>query len=317
MLKYLVIKGCAGLGNRLVTVFSAIQYAEKSNRTLVIDWSDGQFDKKEVDAFKKCFDIKNIKIASINKIENWSELKHSSNLFKENKNAGVYDLYIVKQSTFFSKIPKRLFFLETLKKMRNCWQPIEKGNYFNSLNFGSDLSDYKSEDVLYYVDFLPYINYDEMPNYISVKRFLQEKINRFIQEKNLLNAIGIHIRNTDKKPTSDIFNLINYLKNNHIDESIFLSTDSVKIEELFLKNFLNKIILFPKTKPELKNEGLHQWALYNDTEDLKYVLYEESIMEMFLLSKCKYLYYQGNSTFSNISRVYHANKTNCYDWLKL
>ena len=88
------------------------------------------------------------------------------------------------------------------------------------------------------------------------------------------------------------------------------------MEELFLKEFPN-LILFPKYKPNLKGEGLHQWALYNHAEDLKYEIFEQGVLEMFLLSKCHYLYYQGNSTFSNISKTYHTNQNNCYDWLKV
>ncbi|MBX3165258.1 MAG: hypothetical protein KF900_12350 [Bacteroidetes bacterium] len=314
--KYLILKGCAGLGNRLVTIFAAIQYAQKNNRQLVIDWTDGQFDKKGINAFDKCFDC-NYPLTNISKIKNWNELTHSSELFKQNKNEGVYDLYEANQSAFFSKIPRRLFFFEALKKLQHRWQPIINGNYFNSLNYGSDLSNNKTYDVLYYVDFLPHTNYDELPKYINIKSFLQEKIDILSQQKNVSNTIGVHIRNTDKKPTSDVYNLIKHLKDKHEHQTIFLSTDSVQIEKIFIDEFNKKIILFPKTKPELKNEGLHQWALYNNAEDLKYVLYEESIMEMFLLSQCQYLFYQGNSTFSKISRVYHPNKNNCYDWLKL
>lgn len=316
-IKYLIIKGCAGLGNRLVTAFIAIQYAKKNDRLLIIDWADGQFDKKQINAFNKCFDLKNVAVADINQIQNWNELTHSSILFKENKISGVYDLYTAKQSAVLSKLPQKLFFTDILKKIKRSWLPIDNGNFFNSLHYGSDLSDNRKEGVLYYVDFLPCINYDEIPKYIGIKPFLQEKINQFVQEKNVAEATGIHIRNTDKKPTTNVYKLFNHLKKNRSDETIFLSTDSVEIENLFFNEFAKKTILFPKIKPQLKNEGLHQWALHNNAEDLKYTLYEESVVEMFLLSKCKNLYYQGNSTFSNISRVYHADKTNCYDWLKL
>jgi len=315
--KYLVIKACAGLGNRLVTVFAAIKYCEANNRILVIDWSDGQFDKKGIDAFKKCFELKNVQYTEIENIGHWLSFKHSSELFKIQKSEGVYDLYFNKQSSFFEKLPIKLFVFAWLKKLRRRWQPIKNGGYFNSLNSGSDLPNNVDDEILYYVDFLPYINYDELPNYLDLKPVINEKINRFVDENNLKKSIGIHIRNTDKRPTTSVRKVIEHILVKHKNIPVYLSTDSTEIEVMFLKAVPN-LILFPKIKPKLNGEGLHQWALHNDpTEELKYTLYEESVMEMFLLSKCQYLYYQGNSTFSNISKVYHVNKTNCYDWLKL
>lgn len=314
--KYLIVKGCAGLGNRLVSVFSAIKYCEKNDRTLVIDWSDGQFDKKGIDAFDKCFDLVHVKNELLQNIDNWLHLTHSSGLFKQNPNNHHYSLYLDKQSPFWSKFPEQLFFSEGLRKLRRRWQPIHQATFFNSLSFGSDLNNKHSEDVLYFIDFLPYIDYAQLPEYIQVKPFLQQQVNQFDEQNNLKNAIGIHIRYSDKKPTSDVQKIINSIKQQHLNSAIFLSTDSIEIEKLFLMNF-PEVILYPKLKPELNGIGLHQWALYNNEEDLKYTLFEESVMEMFLLSKCQYLYYQGNSTFSNISKVYHQNKNNCYDWLKL
>lgn len=314
--KYIIVKGCAGLGNRLVTVFSAIKYCERNNRLLIVDWSDGQFDKKEIDAFEKCFDLKNVAYGKIDAIENWEKLSHSSALFKKNKEMGVYDLYKSNQSDFWSKFPGKLFFSESLKKLRRNWKPLQNIQDEKLLNYGSDLSDHHKEDVLYFIDFLPFINFNELPKYIQIKSFLNEKLETFVKQNRISEAVGIHIRYTDKKPTIEVEKIIDHIKLNYKSSSIYLSTDSTEIENLFSKQ-IPDLILFSKTKPKLKGEGLHQWALYNNEEELKYTLFEESIIEMFALSCCKYLFYQGNSTFSNTSKVYHQNKNNCYDWLKL
>lgn len=313
---YLIVKGCAGLGNRLVTVFSAIKYCERTNRILIIDWSDGQFDKSGIDAFEKCFDLKNMTYSKIDTIKNWENLSHSSELLKNSKEKGIYDLYKSNQSSFWSKFSGKLFYTESLKKLRRNWQPLQNVKNEKSLNYGSDLSDNHKEDILYYIDFFPFINFNDLPKYVQIKSFLNEKIESFIKQNHLSNAVGIHIRYTDKKPTIEIEKIINHIKLNYKNSSVYLSTDSIEIENLFSTQF-SEVILFPKIKPKLKGEGLHQWALYNNEEELKYTLFEESVIELFLLSRCKYLFYQGNSTFSNISKVYHSNKNNCYDWLKL
>ena len=39
--RFLIIKGCAGIGNRLLTIKDGILYAAKNNLTIYVDWSDG------------------------------------------------------------------------------------------------------------------------------------------------------------------------------------------------------------------------------------------------------------------------------------
>ena len=43
MSKYLLVKGAAGLGNRVFALVTAILYAKLSDRTIAIDWRDSQY----------------------------------------------------------------------------------------------------------------------------------------------------------------------------------------------------------------------------------------------------------------------------------
>jgi hypothetical protein len=310
--KYLVVKGCAGLGNRLVTVLAAIEYCIRNKRTLVVDWADGQFDETGVNAFDKCFTFKKFtNYTSLDSIAGWNDLSHSSDLFKANKHAGLYDLYIEKQSVFFNRLPHALIPAGALRKLRRRWSPINgKGA---SLNFGSDLNDNLAADVLYFIDFLPIRSYAALPDNLGISPAISEKIRNFKSEQNLETAVGVHVRYTDKKPSGQIGKLIAHLQKTLNGRPVFLSTDSAEIERQFKAAF-ERVIIYSKTKPQLSGEGLHQWALYKHEEKMKYVLFEESVMDMFLLSECGELLYQGNSTFSQISAVYHPDKLKCTDW---
>lgn len=293
---------------------AAIKYCEKNKRTLIVDWADGQFDVAGENAFNKCFLIDNtVKHSSIESIKNWDNLSHTSELFRSNKQKGVYELYLEKETPFFSRLPISLFPKGRLSGLRKRWEP--KNSKYRTLNFGADLKDNLNEDVVYFVDFLPDISYNEMPRYINLVAELKKEIVDFKTKNSFESITGVHVRYTDKKPTQKIDVLIKHLKEKQT-ERIFLSTDSVYVEDLFAKSF-NNILLYPKMKPELAGEGLHQWALYKNEERLKYVIYKESVVEMFLLSECKELFYQGNSTFSKISRTYHNNKEKCFDWQKI
>ena len=74
------------------------------------------------------------------------------------------------------------------------------------------------------------------------------------------------------------------------------------------------MIELPKLMPDVKSGGMHLWAKYNDQLHEAGRILEESVMDMWLLSKCEYLLYQGNSTFSLISKTLHSNKNKVVDW---
>ena len=169
--KYLIVKGCAGLGNRLVTVLAAIAYAKRNNRILIVDWEDGQFDKFGTNAFSKIFDLKNVEsLGSYRDIENCNVLEHSSELFKTFPQKGIYELYYQESSKFFLKLPAMLFPRGNRSKLRSCWKPISESSKISSdsdwmavknvfdkecLVYGDRLLERCRQDVLYYADFLP------------------------------------------------------------------------------------------------------------------------------------------------------------------
>jgi hypothetical protein len=328
--KYLIVKGCAGLGNRLVTILAAVHYARRNNRKLIVDWEDGQFDKFGVNAFYKTFDLKNVDyLISYKDIQGFDQLSHSSELFRIHPQKGIYELYFQESSKYFLKLPERFFPKGKWSKLRFCWKPISwsekisSGSDFNAmanvfdgncLVFGDWLKNRIKQDVLYYVDFLPNISFENIKDNIQPKEFIWKKVNEFACDHNFdKDVTGVHVRSTDKRPNASIEKFVGDLKEQKKTSRIYLSTDSQEVEDLFKKIFPD-LILYPKFKPKLDKEGLHQWALYNNAEDLKYRIYEDSLIEMLLLSRANYLYYQGNSTFSKISRVFHQNVNQCYDW---
>lgn len=313
--KYTIVKGCAGLGNRLVTIYSAILYSKGTQRKLIIDWRDGQFDRKGLNAFDKCFVLKNVDHTGIEVLTELNGLAHNSYLFQAKPDASIYDLYHEVHSSFWESLPNKVFPNQFLLKLRRRWQQNIKGSFSNAINFGSDLSLNNSEDVIYYLDQLPFLDYKAMPDFIELSSEIAKIVENNADRMKLNQKVGVHVRFSDKKPTVMLSRLIALIKEKFPDNDVFLSTDSSLVQELFSKNF-HKVLCSDKFLPELKGEGLHQWALYNQRDDLKYLLYEQSVIDMFLLSKCKYLFFQGNSTFSNVSKIYHPNIENCYDWLK-
>jgi len=64
--KYCILKGIEGFGDRLQCLLQAIQYCEHTERILVIDWRDSNWQQDESDKIENYFLIENIKTESIN-----------------------------------------------------------------------------------------------------------------------------------------------------------------------------------------------------------------------------------------------------------
>ena len=65
------------------------------------------------------------------------------------------------------------------------------------------------------------------------------------------------------------------------------------------------------------DKGIHFLGLEYMDNDLKREILISSIYDIWILSRCKTLFYQGNSSFSVFSSIMHSDESQCFDWLKL
>lgn len=334
--RYLILKGCAGLGNRMYTLSRAIQYAELNNRKIYIDWSDGQFDKKGVNPFYDYFEIdSSVPQFQVEEIE--KQFSVFPKLYKNALKASIYDLYIqvnrMNDISFKDKLLHKLattFGLKYGEKLFGYWYPNTTGDSLSekqefkgvfvseSFPLGAQMKKDKEEDVVIFADFSPSPNKVILLNKIRLKSDLQSKISEKAKQLDFTqNCVGVHVRYTDKKPTKSLDALLVRCKSEVANgKKIFLATDNTDIEKQFKDQFGEKLVLNPKLMPEESDEtGLHRWA-YNDDSKAGILrkMFEESIEDMWLLAACKTLFYQGNSSFSVFSSIISSN--HCEDWLK-
>lgn len=334
--KYLILKGCAGLGNRMYTLSRAIEFSISNNRKLYVDWSDGQFDKKNTNPFYDYFEVDSSVVQfEIDNTEDSASVYPK--LYKSNLKASIYDLYIqvnrISKATFTDKVLHKAATVTNLnygEKLFGYWYPVATGGslsekqklkrVFNSESFplGANMKKDREEDVVIFADFSPLPNKEILLNKIRLKSDLQSKISeKAIQLGLTNNCIGVHVRYTDKKPTKTLEALLARCKKEvGAGMKIFLATDNSDIQKQFSEQFVENLILNPKLMPEeSEEEGLHRWAYNDDSKaDVLRKLFEESIEDMWLLSECSELFYQGNSSFSVFSSI--ISKKSSEDWLK-
>lgn len=341
-MKYLWLKGCAGLGNRLITLASAIKYAQKTDRCIYVDWSDGMFGSLGHNVFYDFFefcDLKNISDFSI--IENMIKQKctcyprmlhdvdYNIPVYAERKQQGLFYAYFPMPSRF--KIYKYIvssFRLHQLGYLLGApsFQSVDKtdmtwGKSFRQRNdgknmpMGNSLSLSLKEDVVLYADFRPLTSMKDIFLHVKLRDSVLEKINKIADELQIRDAIGVHVRYTDKKPRKEFDNLIKRIQEEN--RNVFLCTDNDEVIDRLKSDLSNRVIVYPKYIPSVNDGGIHIWASQMNDGELKTKMFEDCVIEMWLLSMTSKLFWQGNSSFSYISKLLMQGKKETIDWTKL
>ncbi|SFE96362.1 hypothetical protein [Thermophagus xiamenensis] len=329
--RYLILKGCAGLGNRLITLSNTIDYARKTKRTLFVDWSDGQFGKKFDNVFYKYFRLINIPhIQSLEVIKGYNNLTFYPPLWGKMPEKSLYDLYVQAGSDKLKRLlpfslkgaisKKDGYWLQKTSLTTNSnkdLQTIKSLFKKNDIPYGGRYKTGIKEDVVFYADFCPPLKKEYLRNNLDLSNELAEEIGLLKNQLKInQKTIGVHVRMTDKQPDSSLDSLkkiINDLKTK--SSNIFLATDNKMVEDYFLKNFKN-VVFTSKWRPEDYGQkmGIHQFAIRHEKYDHAETILKESIIDMWLLAHCEFLIYQKNSSFSKISAIIKNEPEKTFSW---
>ncbi len=344
--RYLIVKGTCGLGNRLMVLANALEYCEKTGRTIIVDWCDGMFTSKGKNAFTEYFEIKGFawqKEVNIHKAKATSFYPDVARNLPDNFSIDEYfhtssankkgSKLLKKLIHFGSGVAHTLLSEDRFKYYFVLWVRWEllgghrglKSRKLGGNKFclGGDLPLSRKEEVILFGDFCPGYRKLYLKNYVSLKKEIKEEIENYSKENELgAGTVGLHIRCTDKSFQEDIdktFQFVERFMQEHQLATLFLATDQIEVIEKAKQCFGNCLLLYKKYLPELASggeHGIHTWASEKADETLKLQMYHDAIMEMFLLAETEYLLYQGNSTFSIISRDM-SKYGNCFDWQEM
>lgn len=287
-MKTIIVKGVAGLGNRIFTLANALEIASKANRSVLVDWSDGQIYPKGLDSFNTYFSARNASGIT----SNW----------------GLYDFYF--ESARFKP------FLRYLSKLNLCssssvWvkkeSSAEIARKLPKFLFPPELNPLKRE--ILYADFLPYRE-SHFVQEIRIRKEIEEK---FLMElpRNISRLVGIHIRNSDKKPRHNIQHFLNSLPKK---KEYFIATDSESViqhcHELKLKFYCQSTLRLSHHHDKDLG-GLHHLKL---NEHDKISQFEAALKDMIALVNCAEFIGQSNSSFSRVVRLWRKPDLNSSYW---
>ncbi|MBM3247252.1 hypothetical protein FJZ17_01775 [Candidatus Pacearchaeota archaeon] len=302
--KYLIVKGLAGLGNRLEVVIQAILYSKLSGRKLLIDWGDGVYASDDRNAFYEVFECP----LAIKTIPKRDELTVFPTFWKGNLDKSVRQLECgwinpAKIKKEYSFDLKKLDYNEDILVMTDYHFHYDQ--FIDNLSKGISFKD--KDDKLLLIRRL-------LKKYLFLKPQLYSGVVEFKRNNFSKPMIGIHIRYTDNSleigrnyPDLEKYNRVvkNLLGGK---PGLFLATDNKKILENY-KSGYSSLTYFEKSFSKQEEQSIH----YSRELDKNKVLIE-AVMDLFLLASCDYLIYSGDSSFSIIAlALSDINRPNYFD----
>ncbi len=298
--KYLVLKGVAGLGNRIDAFLGAVAFSLASRRKLVVDWGDGLYAPPNENAFLEFFSSP--EIATEVGLASLERMSVAPVAWRGHLEKSVYQHPLYRAAD-----PKSLQAVLELKKSLTIDPSL--------------LLTYHQDVVVYYaygfepqLEFLKHHNIVDrhvkqledairllLRNYLSIKPEIISAADEF-QRKFFTSAhtIAVHVRNTDNQKgerfridTSAHLTILRRLSRKMENAGMFLATDSRATERLYQSLFPNLCIV-QKSYPSDESQSLHH------TQDLldKKQSTIDTIVELLLLGRANTIIHSRKSTFA-------------------
>ncbi|BAZ48063.1 hypothetical protein NIES4103_06680 [Nostoc sp. NIES-4103] len=302
MNKFLLLKGRAGLGNRILCLLGSILYAQLTSRKLIVDWSDPTYSDDGSNIFSKLFTIDNV--------EQTTDIPDTNSIFpsiwKGNLDLSITQIFqkykILDDDNFIatpfrqfkSKINvSRLDYDEDLLIIWSYFADIHKMRRFFQNDFAY-LTTLNEKTILKKIS----------SKHLHLNQDIQYRIDVF-KKKYFTNTplvIGLHIRHTDRKnPFQSYVEIINKIIQQNSEYLIFLATDNKQVQTHFKNIYKERIIYTEKWFPD-ETASLSRLHHNSDCPN-KLENAIQALVDLYLLASCNYLLCDQRSTFPIVAEV--------------
>lgn len=301
--KFLVVKGIAGLGNRILSALTGILYARLTGRRLIIDWSDHYYSSDGSNVFHRYFEcpltnpMDEIPATDSVSPPIWRGNLRESAWYMRRKEGQVYNSGAWQ---IFSINLERLDYDEDVIVM---WTYDEKNVDLLRRHFKgpfAELIGVSTDNILRKL----------LREYLLLRQEIRERVDRFKENNFGANNVGIHIRYTDHR--ADIWAMLkklNSLIKREPGLRIFLSTDNLQIKNMF-EELYPSVISTPHWYSPTPGMTIHQNRKRPDSLESGI----EALVDLYLLPECDYMIIDSSSSFSYIAKLLtNVPDSNIYD----
>ena len=288
--KIILVKGTAGLGNRILSLLTAILYAQLSNRTLVIDWRDPYYSTDKTNSFNDFFMYDNKEMTvSLPLSDSIAPAIWRSNLHHTvDEILTKYAADSVNHPDTWSKFSIDLSRLDYDEDILVMWSYFEQLNVMRRHFYGewAELRGLDTKTILRKL----------MRDHLCLKPAIQKQVTQFKKDRLTRPTIGLHIRCSDKRSRiSPMLKKLNSLQKKYPEIQIFLATDNSEIKQKIENNY-QRVLTIPKWYPE-PYTPIHVGL----SDRMHHGL--EALIDIYLLAECDYLILDESSSFAYVATL--------------
>jgi hypothetical protein len=286
--KLVLVKGRAGLGNRMLSAVTGLVYARLSGRRLLVDWSDGVYtdDRSNVfDRFFRCSScVLGERIPTTDSVapDIWRgnlqrsalEIQHSHGI-PNNRDSWRPMSVNLKRLDYREEIVVMWMYSQQISVIRK--KHPDAFSDFGRVHVRDILRKLLRDDLILHPE-------------------IQERVNRFKRDHFRSPTVGVHVRYSDRQADlSGIRKQLNKLLRRESGLQIFLATDNVQVKELFERKYAEVVTTphwYPAAGTSAHQNGDCPDRLENGVE---------ALVDLYLLAACEYLVIDTTSSFSKIA----------------
>jgi hypothetical protein len=299
----LIVKGKAGMGNRLLCAVSSFLYAQATSRTLCIDWSDNTYSDNGLNSFPSYFSApRSLNIEQLSPSTSVAPPPWIGNLstsvnelmykFEKDENADS-------DSTISSKYTINLSKSDYREDVIVRWAWSDEIHRFRRRLLPGGMR-FLSDSAL--------LSHTICQNF-TLAPGVQSQVDAFSAKRFSDRMIGVHVRQSDRiVPVERYFPIIDRIRSQHPGAGLFLATDNRNVEELLKNRYQNVVSTAKWFAPP--GTPLHR------TRDCPNKLQGgwEALNDIYLLARCQHLVYSHASTFGVVARLLsHAPAAQVFD----
>jgi hypothetical protein len=291
--RYLLVKGKAGLGNRLLSAFGALLYARLAERQLYLDWSDLGYSTDGTNSFPRYFDRPVLCAPE----PLFAKTEVAPPIWRGQLQRPVDELMIQHDGIEADEDPRKVArYTVDFARLERPEEVLVRWSFFDDVHtlrrhfaaHAPELVRLSDEDVLRRV-----IQEELVPAAI-----IRDAVADFARRHFGEVTIGVHVRHSDRKNSySGYPAIIRRILARHPGARIFLATDNVDVERYFRERFENLSV----TEKWFGEAGvpLHRGRRIPNKFDVGV----EALIELYLLARCQYLVYNRTSSFALVANL--------------
>ncbi len=297
--KYLIVKGIAGLGNRILSALTGILYTRLTGRRLIIDWTDSTYSNDGSNAFHSFFQCPLVSLN--NEIPVTDSV--SPDIWRGRLNESAENLRkpYGNNKEFWQMSSIDLTKLDYPEDVLVMWTYIDKVDLLRN-HFKNALEEFGQASRK---EILRKLLREDLILNPQIRERVEQFKSSFLSGK----TAGIHVRFTDHRTRlKSMLNKLDMLMKTEPELQIFVATDNLMVKKLFEGKY--KSVIATQHWYPTPGSRIHQNPSCPDRLENGI----EALVDLYVLAECDYLIIDTSSMFSYLAALLtHAPDSNIFN----